>query len=138
MTHIKPLFSKRGEQYKEKWNKFIKLWWHICKKQDGNSYSNFELEWKKLIEIVDSIKNEFIGKSYEVTSKWLQTLYQRRKQWAARWTWRHLTLGAHSTQRAESVHAAIKHFLSRHTLITDLAIKIEEYRQTVSERGEAV
>ena len=77
-----------------------------------------------------------IGKHYEVTSKWLQTLYQRRKQWAARWTWCHLTLGAHSTQRSDSVHAAIKHFLSRHTLITELATKIEEYRQTVSERGE--
>ena len=81
-------------------------------------------------------KDDVVGKSYEVALKWFQTLYERRKQWAARWTWCHLTLGAHSTKRAEFVHAAIKHFLLRHTLITDLATKIEEYRQAVSERGE--
>ena len=42
----------------------------------------------------------------------------------------------HSTQRSESIHAAIKHFLSSHTLLTDLAEKLEEYRQSISERGE--
>ena len=110
-THIKPLFCNRDEQHSVNWKNFCELWWHICKKQDGNSYSNFEFEWNQLIKMVDSIKGDaqVIGKGYDAASKWLETLYQRRKQWAARWTWCHFTLGAHSTQRAESVHATIKH-----------------------------
>ena len=62
----------------------------------------------------------------------------RKEQWAARWTWEHLTLGVHSTQRAEAVHSAIKHFLTSHTLLVDLATKIENYRNTVADRSEGI
>ena len=51
--------------------------------------------------------------------KWLRSRYER-KQWVSRWTWNHLTLGVHSTQQSESIHASIKYFLSSHTLLTDL------------------
>ena len=33
--------------------------------------------------------------------RWLQNLKGRKEQWAARYTWRHPTLGVHSTQRSE-------------------------------------
>ena len=60
----------------------------------------------------------------------------REKQWASRWTWQHLTLSAHSTQRSESIHSTIKQFLNALTLLTHLANKIDENRITLSEQNE--
>ena len=51
---------------------------------------------------------------------------------------RNFTLGVHPTQRAEAVHSAIKHFLTAHTLLIDLAKKLEEYRLNIAEKGEGV
>ena len=66
----------------------------------------------------------------------MKSLYDKRQQWAARCTWQHLTLGAHFTQRSESVHSCIKQFLNSHTLLTQLATKIDENRQTISCQNE--
>ena len=63
-------------------------------------------------------------------------VYMNKKQWVSRWTGNHLTLGVHYTQTSESIHAAIKHFLSSNTLLTNPAVKLAEYRQSISERGE--
>ena len=66
----------------------------------------------------------------------LRVLFDKRKQCASRWTWQHLTLGAHSTQRLESIHSTFKQFLNAHTLLTHLANKIDENMKTLSEQNE--
>ena len=117
--------------------KICNCWWKICKKQDAESCISFDAEWHDLLGILESIEHNTDVKTLESAKKWLQSLYERKKQWGvSRWTWNHLTLGVHSTQRSESIHAAIKLFLSSHILLTDLAGKLEEYRQNISERGE--
>ena len=135
-THIKPLFNHKAGNAKEMWEKFCNCWWKICKKQDAKSCISFDAEWHDLLGILESIEHNTDVKTLESAKKWLQSLYERKKQWVSRWTWNHLTLGVHSTQRSESIHAAIKLFLSSHTLLTDLAGKLEEYRHNISERGE--
>ena len=45
-------------------------------------------------------------------------------------------MGAHSTQRAEAINSSVKHFLNAHTLLTELATKIEEYRETITKQSE--
>eukprot|EP00963_Diacronema_lutheri_P003056 scaffold249_cov342-Pavlova_lutheri.AAC.1 len=54
-------------------------------------------------------------------------MYAKRRQWASRWTWQHLTQGAHSTQRSDSIHAAIRGFLSSRSSLTHLLSKLSEY-----------
>ncbi|KAI6657110.1 hypothetical protein LOD99_15896 [Oopsacas minuta] len=75
-------------------------------------------------------------KVFHSAQLFLRILYDKRIQWASRWTWQHLTLGAHSTQRSESIHSTIKQFLNAHTLLTHLANKIDENRKSLSEQNE--
>ena len=82
-----------------------------------------------------TLKSKVNHEKFNNANKWLQTLYNRKSQWAARWTWGHLTMGAHSTQRSEAVNSSIKHFLNTHTLLTELVTK-EEYRETITDQSE--
>ena len=59
---------------------------------------------------------------------WLESLKQRKEQWAARYTWGVLTLGMNSTQRAEAVHSGVKSQLPSNMLVVQLAKKLDEYR----------
>ena len=86
--------------------------------------------------LVQSRQNSNNEKVFHSAQLLLRVLYDKRKQWASRWTWQHLTLGAHSTQRSESIHSTIKQFLNAHTLLTHLANKIDENRKTLSEQNE--
>ena len=114
----------------------MKLWWRICKKQDFNSFLQFDIEWEGLLDILNRSQSSVNARTYINAIAWLQALETRRKQWAARWTWQIRTLGVHSTQRAEAIHSSIKRFLSANTLLTQLASKIEESRNTISDMGE--
>ena len=136
VSHIKPLFNGRNENSRENWNTLLHCWWKTCKKQDYYSRDNFDEEWKHLLSLIDLRKNVTNEKTYNSAQKFMKSLYDKRQQWAARWTWQHLTLGAHSTQRSESVHSCIKQFLNSHTLLTQLATKIDENRQTTSCQNE--
>ena len=89
-----------------------------------------------MLTLIDARRNLTNEKSFNSAQKFHTTLYDKRQQWAAQWTWQHLTLGAYSTQRSESVHSCIKQFLNSHNLLTQLATKIDEYRQTTSCQNE--
>ena len=89
-----------------------------------------------LLNILNQFQSEVNHAKFSNANKWLETLYNKKSQWAARWTWGHLTMGAHSTQRSEAVNSSIKHFLNSHTLLTELVTKIEEYRETITDQSE--
>ena len=89
-----------------------------------------------LLNILNQFQSEVNHAKFNNANKWLETLYNKKSQWAARWTWGHLTMGAHSTQRSEAVNSSIKHFLNSHTLLTELVTKIEEYRETITDQSE--
>ena len=136
VKHIKPLFSGRHENLRKIWNAFLKSWWNICKKQVTESLDNFDKEWKELLALVQSRQNSNNEKVFYSAQLFLRVLYDKGKQWASRCTRQHLTLGAHSTQRSESIHSTIKQFLNAHTLLTHLAKKVDENRKTLSEQNE--
>jgi hypothetical protein len=54
-------------------------------------------------------------------------LGERREQWAARFTWKHLTLDVHSTQRAEAIHSALQHIISSSDKINKLWEKVQGF-----------
>ena len=122
-SHLKPLLGSH-------FNQFIKKWWAICKRQDLHSIESFDREWDELLGIVNN--SNLNGQSIP----WLQSLYDKRRKWAVRWTWQFHTRGIISTQRSESVHFAIKGFLTAHTLLTELVAKLDQYQITISEKGE--
>jgi hypothetical protein len=54
--------------------------------------------------------------------EWLKQLGARAPKWAALWTYAHLTLDIHSTQRAEAIHSALCHII----LASDKLAKVLE------------
>ena len=118
---------------KEKWIKFCKEWWKICKKQDALSDTQFDTEWVTLINMAEECRDSGCISVLDSALRWLQNLKGRKEQWAARYTWRHLTLGVHSTQRSESIHSSIKRFLTAHTLLIELVTKLEEFSLKASD-----
>ena len=52
--------------------------------------------------------------------KWLDTLKGKKKKWAGCFTWQHVTLGIHSTQRAEAAHSSINIFCSKSSKVVQL------------------
>ena len=87
-----------------------KKWWNICKTSDLLSINTFEQEWKELQDTIPVPPMEPHEKyeRYKTAMAWLDKCAGKREMWAARWTWRHMTVGVHSTQRSESQHNAIK------------------------------
>ena len=69
--------------------------------------------------------------------EWLESLYDKREQWAARWTWDHLTLGVDSTQRAEAVHSAVALFLKANMPLTKLYTLLAHYVEDSQNSAEA-
>jgi hypothetical protein len=68
----------------------------------------------------------------DTANKWLDKMAASREQWAFRWTWQHLTMGVHSTQRIEAVHSAVGGFLRTNTLLTALLTALESYSSNVA------
>jgi hypothetical protein len=77
-------------------------------------------------------------KKYDDALKWLANLRDNVRHWAARYTWEHTTYGAHSTQRIESVHNAIKNYIYMATnlLLVDIGDGISSYRKRVEFNAE--
>jgi hypothetical protein len=57
---------------------------------------------------------------------WLENLKKRKEQWAACFTWQHVTFGVHSTQRAEAIHSAIAQFCYKGSTIDKLARDMDQ------------
>lgn len=59
--------------------------------------------------------------------EWLANLGKRAQKWAARWTWQQLTLGIHSTQRAEAMHSAFSHIIRNSDNLATLFEKLGRF-----------
>ncbi|KAJ1617510.1 hypothetical protein T492DRAFT_1099396, partial [Pavlovales sp. CCMP2436] len=66
-------------------------------------------------------------KTRQLAFKWLRALGTRALRWAARWTWEHLTLDVHSTQRAEAIHSALCNIISASDKLAKLLEKLSEF-----------
>ena len=73
--------------------------------EDTYTWATFHEAFDKLTALVEKEAN---GSTKEDGIAFLQKLYRSRRKWAACYTWRIITMGVHSTQRAEAIHAAIK------------------------------
>jgi hypothetical protein len=66
-------------------------------------------------------------KTRQLAFEWLRALGTRALRWAARWTWEHLTLDVHSTQRAEAIHSALCNIISASDKLAKLLEKLSEF-----------
>jgi hypothetical protein len=89
--HIKPFFPDTVE-----WRRAQDAFWKLAKETDERSCSSFDAEFDVLVDSVKSARGTE-GKIANAV-KWLETLRSRHKQWAYRFTWQLLTLGADSSQ----------------------------------------
>ena len=79
LTHIKPaLFSSPAGC-----DAFMSDWWAICMLSDTSCIGSFDNEWAALLA---PIRNGPPSDERTAALDWLESLYQRRKQWAARFT----------------------------------------------------
>jgi hypothetical protein len=129
LTHIKPaLFSSPAGC-----DAFMSDWWTICMRSDTSCTGSFDSEWAALLS---PIRNGPPSDGRTAALDWLDSLYQRRKQWAARFTWAMLTLAIHSSQRGEAVHSAVDRFCSASMLLTNLLERLDAYGENVDVRAE--
>ena len=129
LAHIKPaLFSSPAGC-----DAFMSDWWTMCMRSDTSCIGSFDSEWAALLA---PIRNGPPSDGRTAALDWLDSLYQRRKQWAARFTWGTLTLAIHSSQRGEAVHSAIDRFCSASMLLTNLLERLDAYGENVDVRAE--
>jgi hypothetical protein len=107
-TNIKSIISKAD------FTDAIRKFWKLAKKTDARSHDTFDSEFR---DMVGFIKDSATRISMDLRSPvevrkaitWLETdLYEKRYQWAYRFTCRYFTAGCQSTQRSESIHSVIK------------------------------
>lgn len=77
------------------WGAIHKKYWQLCKETDFLSRDTFQVEFQQLIGLLPLPQANDVQKSnsYHKAVEWLMTLYDKREQWAARWTWQHHTAG---------------------------------------------
>ena len=90
----------------QSWKEFYSLFWKIAKETDKNSHHTWSQDWEQLHELIAQSSQASTKKDDAI--EWLESLGERKQQWAARYTWASLTYLIHSTQRAEAINAAIK------------------------------
>ena len=121
--NLSKLFSDR-----DLWKKFFSLFWRIAKETDSNSVSAWDEDWASLNEFLDA--SGASSDSISRGKRWLAGLGERRTQWAARWTWGHLTYLIHSTQRSEAINSAVKKKkVSARSNIKDLVKGLVDYNE---------
>lgn len=67
----------------------------VCKETDMKSQETFDAEFQQMISLipVPQPDNQDKVANYKKAMEWLNKLYEKRKQWAARWTWQHHSAG---------------------------------------------
>ena len=111
-SHIHPLFAGNPDAWREASNVF----WLLAKRAD---YSDQQV-MSRINELVALLKSKGSGSTKVNAIKWLESTLGgvRVRQWAASYTWSIFTAGAHSTQRAEGIHAAVKNYThANHSLL---------------------
>ena len=115
--HMRKLFGSD----KDAWRAFVNLFWRIAKRSDMRTIPRFEAEWAELTALA-SASTGAANTVRTLALGWLKQLGERAPKWAARWTYAHLTLDIHSTQRAEAIHSALCHII----LASDKLAKVLE------------
>ena len=93
----------------------------VCKETDKTSRETFHTEFEQMRALIpvppldDKEKVANYGKAME----WLNKLYGKREQWAARWTWEHHTAGeseqiAWKNAIVHDMHGIMHHFVDVH------------------------
>jgi len=116
------------------WKRMLSAWWLTVKQSDESSRETFDAEWARLTAMLD--ESSVTGKAMDSARAWLAKMAAEKERWAYRWTWQCLTLGIHSTQRIESLHAHVMGYLRASTLLVDLVPKLELFGATVASRAE--
>ena len=129
LAHVKPALFPSSAGC----DAFMSDWWAICMRSDTSCIGSFDNEWAALLA---PIRNGPPSDERTAALDWLESLYQRRKQWAARFTWGTLTLAIHSSQRGEAVHSALDRFCSASMLLTNLLERLDAYGENVDVRAE--
>ena len=112
------------------WARVHAAWWQIAKQSDKNA--DWDSEWADLLALVEQGSGGDVAKA--AARAWLQARAVDKESWAYRYTWQLRTLGIHSTQRIESVHSAVDHFLGPNRLLTDLLRDLDLYTGLVDLR----
>jgi hypothetical protein len=88
-TNVQPATTK------DQFAAIRKEWWKICKNSELLSRNTFDQEWEYLVSIIPlpSTDNADKMQKYKTAMTWLDKCKERRKRWAARWTWQHMTVG---------------------------------------------
>jgi hypothetical protein len=116
------------------WLQMLSAWWLIVKQSDSSSRTTFDTEWARLCAMLD--RSTVTGKTMDSARAWLAKMAKQREMWAYRWTWQWFTMGIHSTQRIESLHAHIMGYLRANMLLVDLVPKLEAFGGAVAGRAE--
>ena len=124
-THIRPLFPSV-----ERWRFVLNAFWNIAKKADVYSVDSFEEEWNALVAYVHENAAATLRRTHETA--WLQSLGDRRRQWAARYVFQSCTFGIHSSQRAESIHSSLKNYVTKAShMLWQLVTSIEDFNSSM-------
>ena len=126
VTHIKAACGSNTGL----WRRMQDLWWAIAQQSDTQARETFDTDWARLSAMLE--ESTLAGKAVESARKWLAKMADERERWAARWTWQHYSMGIHSTQRHESIHAAVSPWLRANTRLTDVVRKVEAYDRNVA------
>ena len=117
-------FEKKGKAWRSVHDKF----WRIVKNTDVSYRDRIDADWDGLVELVsNSARSNLDGLSDGLA--WLNQLGQLKEKFAACFVWGTCTSGVKSTQRAESMHRAIKtnaHLNQKCTLL-QLCKQLEDY-----------
>ena len=99
--------------------RFYGAWWELAKSSDIHFRQVFDEEYEKLLLLVPEAHRQ---------SVWLRTyIYDTHRKWCFAWTWAFCTLGVHSTQRSESLHAIVASLLSNNSTLIDVVCKLETW-----------
>ena len=114
------------------WRDFCNKFWRICLQSDARTKDSIMQDLTDLESImINECEIDEDEDKQHSGLKWLrETLTRKYKQWAARFTWSYLTHGAHSSQRAESIHKAIKKRINRGLRVTELVGLLIAYNLT--------
>jgi hypothetical protein len=123
--HMKPLFG--GTKGNPHWRAFVDMFWKIARRTERRSRAAFDQEWAQLTRMAETHSANHEEKARKLALEWLASLGKSREQWAARWTWQHLTLEIHSTQRAEAIHSAIAQILKSSDSLQVLFEKLDAF-----------
>ncbi|KAG8463993.1 hypothetical protein KFE25_000161 [Diacronema lutheri] len=122
------------------WHAVLNAWWRLAKQTDVSAKATFDDDFQKIVDVVAALKPK--GTDTRATAKhaaaikWLEWLRSVKHTWAACFTWAICTLGVHSTQRSESIHAAIKRLMLTNLLLTDLVKALDMYKMCHMVQGE--